>query len=136
MAGKTLKLEIITPEKVALSEESTSIILPAMDGALGLWPNHAPLLAGLKPGSVKYKTPDGTKTVVIAGGFVEVSNNIVSIIAPAAELSDEIDIDRAQAAKQRAMARLAQRENVDVARAEAALERAEARIMAANTGLM
>ncbi len=130
MAGTTLKLEIITPEKVALSEESTSIIIPAIDGTLGIWPNHAPLLAGLKPGSIKYKTSEGLKIIVVAGGFVEVSNNVVSIIAPAAELSGDIDLERAQAAKKRALDRLAKRDGIDIARAEAALARANARIAA------
>ena len=128
MAGTTLKLEIITPEKVALSEESTSIIVPAIDGSLGIWPNHAPLLAGLRPGSVVYKTAGGEKVVVVAGGFVEVASNVVSIIAPAAEATGDIDLARAEAAKKRALERLANRQNVDVARAEAALARANARI--------
>lgn len=128
MAGNTLKLEIITPEKIALSEETTSIVVPATDGLLGIWPDHAPLLAGLKPGSVKYKTASGEKVVVVAGGFIEVANNVVSIIAPAAEMAADIDLERAQEAKKRAMERLANRENVDVARAEAALARANARI--------
>ena len=128
MAGNTLKLEIITPEKIALSEETTSIVVPAIDGLLGIWPDHAPLLAGLKPGSVKYKTAGGEKVVVVAGGFIEVANNVVSIIAPAAEMAADIDLERAQEAKKRAVERLANKENVDVARAEAALARANARI--------
>lgn len=115
---------------MALSEESTSIIIPAIDGTLGIWPNHAPLLAGLKPGSIKYKTSEGLKIIVVAGGFVEVSNNVVSIIAPAAELSGDIDLERAQAAKKRALDRLAKRDGIDIARAEAALARANARIAA------
>lgn len=128
MAGTTLKLEIITPEKIVLSEESTSIIVPAIDGALGIWPNHAPLLAGLKPGSVVFKTSGGEKVVVVAGGFVEVANNVVSIIAPAAENASQIDRVRAEAAKKRALERLSNRQDIDVARAEAALARANARI--------
>ncbi len=131
MAGNTLKLEIITPEKIALSEETTSIVVPATDGLLGIWPDHAPLLAGLKPGLVKYKTASGEKIVVVAGGFIEVANNVVSIIAPAAEMAADIDLERAQAAQKRAMERLANKEKVDVARAEAALARANARIAGA-----
>ena len=131
MAGNTLKLEIITPEKIALSEETTSIVVPATDGLLGIWPDHAPLLAGLKPGSVKYKTASGEKVVVVAGGFIEVANNVVSIIAPAAETAADIDLERAQEAQKRAMERLANKDNVDVARAEAALARANARIAGA-----
>ena len=131
MAGNTLKLEIITPEKIALSEETTSIVVPATDGLLGIWPDHAPLLAGLKAGLVKYKTASGEKVVVVAGGFIEVANNVVSIIASAAEMAADIDLERAQAAQKRAMERLANKENVDIARAEAALARANARIAGA-----
>lgn len=129
MAGTTLKLEVITPERLALSDESTSIIVPAVDGVLGIWPNHAPLLAGLKPGLVRYKSANGDKVLFIAGGFVEVAKNVVSIIAPAAELAADIDIARAQAAKARAQERLTnKKDGVDTARAEAALARAVARI--------
>lgn len=128
MADKTLKLEVITPEKVALQDESSSVIVPAVDGELGIWPNHAPLLTGLKPGVITYKTASGTEKLVVSGGFIEVANNAISIIAPAAEKSSEIDFARAEAAKKRAQERLAKRENVDVTRALAALARANARL--------
>ena len=52
MADNTLKLEVITPEQIALRDESTSVVVPGVDGELGIWPNHAPLLAGLKPGVI------------------------------------------------------------------------------------
>ena len=128
MADNTLKLEVITPEQVALRDESTSVIVPGVDGELGIWPNHAPLLAGLKPGVISYKTASGTEKLVVSGGFIEVSNNVISIIAPAAEKSTDIDFARAEAAKKRALERLAQKENIDMARAQAALARANARL--------
>ena len=55
MADKTLKLEVITPEQIALQDVSTSVVVPGVDGELGIWPNHAPLLAGLKPGELLIK---------------------------------------------------------------------------------
>ena len=122
MADKTLKLEVITPEQVALRDESTSVVVPGVDGELGIWPNHAPLLAGLKPGVVTYKTASGTEKLVVSGGFIEISNNVISILAPAAEKSTEIDFARAEAAKKRA------EERIDMARAQAALARANARL--------
>ena len=128
MADKTLKLEVITPEQVALRDESTSVVVPGVDGALGIWPNHAPLLAGLKPGVVTYKTASGTEKLVVSGGFIEISNNVISILAPAAEKSTEIDFARAEAAKKRAEERLAKKEGIDMARAQAALARANARL--------
>ena len=128
MADKTLKLEVITPEDVTLRAESTSVIVPGVDGELVIWPNHAPLLAGLKPGVISYKTASGTEKLVVSGGFIEVSNNVISIIAPAAEKSTDIDFARAEAAKQRAQERIAKKENIDMARAQAALARANARL--------
>ena len=128
MADKTLKLEVITPEQVALRDESTSVVVPGVDGELGIWPNHAPLLAGLKPGVVTYKTASCTEKLVVSGGFIEISNNVISILAPAAEKSTEIDFARAEAAKKRAEERLAKKEGIDMARAQAALARANARL--------
>ena len=128
MADNTLKLEVITPEQIALRDESTSVVVPGVDGELGIWPNHAPLLAGLKPGVVTYKTASGTEKLVVSGGFIEISNNVISILAPAAEKSTEIDFARAEAAKKRAEERLAKKEGIDMARAQAALARANARL--------
>ena len=128
MADKTLKLEVITPERVALQDESTSVIVPGVDGELGIWPNHAPLLAGLKPGVISYKTASGTEKLVVSGGFVEIANNTISVIAPAAEQRTEIDFARAEEAKKRALERIAKKEGIDMARAQAALARANARL--------
>ena len=86
------------------------------------------LLAGLKPGVVTYKTASGTEKLVVSGGFIEISNNVISILAPAAEKSTEIDFARAEAAKKRAEERLAKKEGIDMARAQAALARANARL--------
>lgn len=129
MADKTLKLEVITPEQVALQDESTSVIVPGVDGELGIWPNHAPLLAGLKPGVITYTTAAGTQKLVVSGGFIEISSNVISVIAPAAEKAADIDFARAEAAKKRAEERLAQKTaDIDVERARAALARANARL--------
>ena len=129
MADNNLKMEVITPEQVALRDESTSVVVPGVDGELGIWPNHAPLLAGLKPGVITYKTASGTQKLVVSGGFIEISNNVISVIAPAAEKSSDIDFARAEAAKKRAEERLAQKSaDIDVARAQAALARAKARL--------
>ena len=118
MADNTLKLEVITPEMVALRDESTSVVVPGVDGELGIWPNHAPLLAGLKPGVITYKAGSSDEKIFVSGGFAEVSNNVVSIIAPAAEKGTEIDFARAEAARQRAKERLSNKTpDLDVARA-------------------
>ncbi len=128
MADGALILEVITPEQVTLRVETSSVVVPGVDGELGVLRDHAPLLAGLKPGVVTYKTEHGAEKLVVAGGFIEVAHNVVSILAPAAEKGADIDFVRAEAAKKRAQERIAKKEGVDMARAEAALARANARL--------
>jgi len=131
MADKTLKLEVVTPERKALTAETSSLIVPAIGGYLGVLYNHAPLISGLDSGVIKYKTSGDYEKMAISGGFLEVSNNKATILANTAELAGEIDIARAQAAKERAIKRLKQKQGVDVLRAEMALKRAVARLRAA-----
>lgn len=128
MAGTTLKLEVITPERVAISAETTSVTLAAVDGYMGIWPNHAPLIAALRPDTLRFSTDKGEELVFVSGGFVEVSDNVVSIIAPAAETKADIDLARAMKAKERAEERLRTKNDVDVIRAQASLARALGRI--------
>ncbi|MDK2822295.1 MAG: F-type H+-transporting ATPase subunit epsilon [Clostridia bacterium] len=128
MADKTLKLEVVTPERKVLSEEITSLIVPAIEGYLGVLPNHAPLISGLEPGVVKYKMAGEYKKMAISGGFLEVVDNKVSLLANTAELPEEIDVTRALAAKERAEERLRNKVGVDIFRAEMALRRAIARL--------
>jgi len=132
VADKTLKLEVVTPERKVLSQETSSIIVPAIEGYLGILPNHAPIISGLEPGVVKYKVAGEYKKMAISGGFLEVSANKASILANTAELAEEIDVKRAQAAKERAEKRLHDKTGVDVFRAEMALRRAIARLKAAS----
>ena len=134
MAGNTLKLEVVTPERKVLSEEIVSLIVPAIEGYLGILPNHAPIISGLEPGVVKYKVGGNYKKMAISGGFLEVSANKASILANTAELAEEIDVQRAQAAKERAEQRLQNKSDIDVLRAELALKRALARLKAVGQG--
>jgi F-type H+-transporting ATPase subunit epsilon len=134
MAGNTLKLEVVTPERKVLSEEIVSLIVPAIEGYLGILPNHAPIISGLEPGVIKYKVGGDYKKMAISGGFLEVSANKASILANTAELAEEIDVQRAQAAKERAEQRLQNKSDIDVLRAELALKRALARLKAVGQG--
>ena len=134
MAGNTLKLEVVTPERKVLSEEIVSLIVPAIEGYLGILPNHAPIISGLEPGVIKYKVGGDYKKMAISGGFLEVSANKASILANTAELAEEIDVQRAQAAKERAEQRLQNKSDIDVLRAELALKRALARLKAKGHG--
>jgi len=128
MADKTLMLEVVTPERKVLSEKTSSIIVPAIEGYLGILPNHAPMISGLEPGVVKYKVAGEYKKMAISGGFLEVSDNKASILANTAEMAEEIDVKRAQAAKERAEKRLHNKKGVDFLRAEMSLKRAIARL--------
>lgn len=125
-----LRLEVVTPQRKVLETEAESIIVPGVDGYVGFQANHAPIVAGLGIGVLEYGPAGGKKEcMAISGGFVEVAENRVSILADAAERPEEIDVARAEAARQRAERRLKERsENIDRARAEAALRRALNRI--------
>jgi len=130
MAG-TFSLLIVSPEGNVLKEDVEFVVLPGGLGELGILPNHAPLIAGLDVGVIRYTLNSTIKRVAIMGGFVEVVDNSATVLADTAELSEEIDLTRAVEAKERAMKRLAARSNeIDVRRAEYALRRAMARINA------
>jgi len=132
MAQKVLTLEVVTPERHVVSTEAESIIVPAAEGYLGVLPGHAPLITGLRVGVVRFKVGGQEKRMAISGGFMEVVNNRVIILADTAELAEEIDIDRAIAARERAEQRLRQKaEEIDYVRARMALQRAVARLKAA-----
>ncbi len=92
-----LNLEIVTPEKKVLSEAVDQVTIPTASGEVGILQNHAPLISSLKAGVLAYTKAGATERMVIAGGFVEVSQNNVSILADVAETADEIDVERARA---------------------------------------
>lgn len=130
MAG-TFSLRIVSPEGNVLKEDVEFVVLPGGMGELGILPNHAPLIAGLDVGVIRYTLQGTTKRAVVAGGFVEVVDNQAIVLADTAELGEEIDLKRAVEAKERALKRLSNRTNeIDVRRAEFALRRATARISA------
>lgn len=131
MAESTIKFEVVTPEKVVFSAGIDSVIVPAALGYLGVLPGHAPLVTGLDIGVIRYKHEGKTKKMAISGGFMEVVNNHAVILADTAELAETIDAGRAQAAKERAEKRLAERStDLDLLRAELALKRAVSRLKA------
>ena len=102
MAG-TFPLDIVTPERTVLSESAVSLQSPAVDGSLGILAGHAPLLAELGVGDCLVRTAGGgERHLAIAGGFVEVSRERVTVLADTAEFEDEIDVNRAEAALARA----------------------------------
>jgi len=100
-----------------------------VEGEFGVLPNHVNLLSALAIGALRFDAGGKRQHVFISGGFAEVSNNTVTVLAEAAELAEDIDQARAQAAKERAEKRLAEKtDKVDITRAEAAMKRAGARL--------
>ncbi len=91
-----LNLEIVTPEKKVLSEAVDAVTIPTASGEVGILANHAPLISSLKPGVLSYTKAGATEKMVIAGGFIEVSADNVSILADIAEKASEIDIEAAK----------------------------------------
>ncbi|MCL5104745.1 MAG: F0F1 ATP synthase subunit epsilon [Armatimonadetes bacterium] len=131
MADKTFTLEVITPDRVVLSDrEIASVVLPGVEGYLGVLANHAPLMTALKLGQLDYRKGDGrVDAMALTGGFVEVFENKVTVLADSAELREEIDIERAESAVKRAEERLAApSEDIDTDRAQVALQRAMNRL--------
>jgi F-type H+-transporting ATPase subunit epsilon len=131
---KNFTLEVVTPARRVINREVNSIVLPTSNGYMGVLVNHAPLINTLGVGTLKYADTGKEEHITICGGFMEISNNKVSIMADAAEGASEIDVDRAMRAEERARERLKSRDGVDVLRAELALRRALARLQTAKLG--
>ena len=128
-----LRLDIVTPDKVLLNAEVDYVGACGVDGQFGLLPQHAPLLSALKVGDLYYRQGNEIHWVFVSGGFVQISDNKVTVLAESAELASDIDVERAQEAKARAEKRLADpKADIDLVRAELALQRAVARIRVAS----
>jgi F-type H+-transporting ATPase subunit epsilon len=130
MFDKPFTLEIITPERTVLSAQVVSVSAPGIEGGFQVLFEHAPLLSALDTGRVMVQKADGTRDVfATSGGFLEVRDNKVLLLLETAERPQEIDVQRAEAALDRAKERLAHRTpEMDVLRAEAALHRAMNRL--------
>ena len=128
---KALQLEIVTPDKMVLSEQVEYVGAPGYDGEFGVLPNHIPFLAALRIGNLYYKANGKYNYVFVSGGFADVNNNKVTVLAEAAEKAVDIDLERARKAKERAEARLAKiKDQTEFVRAQAALQRALFRLKA------
>lgn len=125
----TLQLEVVTPDKTVVSAEVEMAVCPGVEGEFGVLPRHVSMLSALKIGDLRYRVNGKDENVFISGGFADVNNNVLSVLAESAELATDIDTARAQAAKERAEKRLsAHDDNLDQTRAEAALQRAVTRL--------
>ncbi len=130
----TSQLKIVTPERLVVDTEAEEIELPGKDGYLTVLPLHAPLFTALGVGEIRYRIDGKTHYLCVAWGFAEVLPEKITILAEICERATEIDIHRAQAAKQRAETRLMSGDaSIDHDRARLALQRAETRINVAHT---
>ncbi|KAA9027819.1 F0F1 ATP synthase subunit epsilon [Niallia endozanthoxylica] len=127
---KTIKVSVVTPDGPVYESDVEMISTKAQSGELGILPGHIPMVAPLQIGSVRLKNGSNTEFVAVTGGLLEVRPDQVTILAQAAETAEDIDLDRAMQAKQRAEQRLneSRQTNVDFQRAELALKRAVNRI--------
>ena len=132
--AKSFKVVIVTPDRTAFEGEAVAATLPGQAGYLGVWANHAPLVAAVAPGVVTLRldAAGNEQRLAVGGGFVEISDNVVNLMTDTCELTGEIDVARAQKALERARQRLANVEaDLDRERARLAQSRALARIKAA-----
>jgi F-type H+-transporting ATPase subunit epsilon len=125
-----LSVDVITAERVVYSDTEIDVVVaPGVMGDLGVLPSHAPFMTALAPGELRLRKGNEETSMVVTGGFLEVRDNKVVILAEAAERADEIDLARAEEARRRAEQQIASREAaVDVARVEAALRRSLVRL--------
>jgi len=126
----TLQVEIVTGERVVYSEDDVDMVIaPGIDGTLGILPRHAPLITVLKEGELRVKKGGSEQSIVVFGGFMEVTPEKVIVLADTAEHSDEVDLEQAEAARRRAEEALRNRgDTVDMEEALASLRRANLRL--------
>jgi len=129
----SLKIDIVTAERIVYSEEVDTVIAPGVEGQLGILPHHAPLMTILQAGELVVRKGGQEEIMAISGGFLEVRPDRVIILADQAERAEEIDLARAEAARKRAEERLREKPaGLDETRAEAALRRAMVRLTVAD----
>jgi F-type H+-transporting ATPase subunit epsilon len=127
-----LHLEVVTPDKLVVSQTVDYVGAPGVEGEFGVLPNHVNLLSALAIGPLRFSTGGKNQHVFISGGFADVSGNKVTVLAEAAELAQDIDQARAMAARERAEKRLADSsETMDLVRAKTSLQRAISRLSVA-----
>ncbi len=132
MAEK-IQLRLVTPSRLLLDEEVDEVTAPGVLGEFGVLPNHIAFLATLEIGEMSYKLGNQRVHLALSGGYAEVLDNVMTVLANAAELGDEIDVERALRARERTEKKLEElnREDKDFASAEAALHRALLRLQIA-----
>lgn len=128
----TMQLDVVTPARVVVSRQVAEVMAPGSRGYFGVLPDHVPFITTLKAGTLTYWAGGEQRHLAVSRGYVEVRADRVCVLADTAEPADEIDVARAERARERAEGRLqewaAGAEAIDASRAEAALQRALARL--------
>ena len=128
----SMRLEIVTAERLVYSEEIEVLVAPGIDGELGILPSHAPLLTELKPGEIRVVKDREDTYMAVSGGFMEVLGNKITILADTAEHIEEIDIERAEEALKNAEERVSARtSDMDMERGLASMRKSQARLRVA-----
>jgi len=130
----TIQLEIVTPERLVVEDSVDEIQIPGVGGYLGILPGHAPLITEISVGEISYRSGGRLNRLAVAWGFAEVLPDKVTILAETAEKAEEIDVQRAQAAKTRAEDELRKSGTAGNPDAQAALDRAKSRLEVAGKG--
>ena len=128
----SIDLQIVTPNKLIVQEQVDEVQIPGSEGYFGVLPGHTPLLATLAVGELWYRKGQEKMYLAIAGGFAEVLPDRVTILAQLAERAEDIDVERADAARRRAEERLTQKADVDFDRARGALLKSMTRLQVAS----
>ncbi len=125
-----MRCEVVSVERLVYDDSVDMVLAPGIDGELGILPHHAALMTALAPGEVVIRKAGQEEVhLAVGGGFLEVRPDRVMILADSAEMAEEIDVERAEAARQRAQARLSEHPaGVDLVRAEYALKRSQIRL--------
>ena len=132
---KTFKLDIMASDHVFYSGECDELVFPGQDGSFGILPNHQPMITTLNAGEMRFRVGEKWYHAVVSDGFVEIMPKYVNILADTVERPEDIDIKRAEAAKQRAEERLRQKQSLhQYYHTQAALNRAMARLKLSSKG--
>ena len=127
-----LHVELVSPERLLYEGESSEVLARTVEGEIGFLPGHIPFVGALLPGVVQVYTDSGIQKIAVHSGFIEVSNDHLTLLSDVSEMAEDIDVDRARAALERAEQALAA--DSDDTEAAAAKARAMARLTAVQVG--
>lgn len=131
-----IRLEVVTPERMVVSQEVDEVTVPGFDGELGVLPEHTYLMSLLQTGVLSYRTHGDRSLLAVSGGYVEVRPDRVTVLTEVAERPDEVDVERARRARDQALQQIKESgSEAEQALAQAGLQRALNRLKVAGRGV-